>query len=151
MPLTGPAEALWAGEDPRASTSHLSSVAHVLLSRTDFRQQQNTTSFCWFSQYGSLNDSAFAFPHWLFPCLTCKDTAPTGWNAVRGPGDAGHKVACGGLKFNRLLCVPQVVPGVEATAVLPLPLSVFLSRLPGARLSDLQRRGTQWVSSGFSA
>ena len=76
VPLTGPAEALWAGNDPIASTTHLSSVAHVLLSRTDFRQQQNTTSFCWFSQYGSLNDSAFAFPHWFFPCLTYKKIQP---------------------------------------------------------------------------
>lgn len=148
MPLKGPAEALWAGKDPRASTTHLSSVAHVLLSRTDFRQQQNTTSFCWFSQYGSLNDSAFAFPHWFFPSLTYKKIHP---NQLECCPRTRRCWPQGGLKFNRLLCVPQVVPGVEATAVLPLPLSVFLSRLPGARLSNLQRGGTQWVSSGFSA
>lgn len=64
LPLMGPAEALWAGEDPRASTTHLSPVADVLLSRADFRLQQNATSFCLFSQHGSLNDRAFAFPHY---------------------------------------------------------------------------------------
>ena len=117
-------------------------------SRTDFRQQQNTTSFCWFSQYGSLNDSAFAFPHWFFPSLTYKKIHP---NQLECCPRTRRCWPQGGLKFNRLLCVPQVVPGVEATAVLPLPLSVFLSRLPGARLSNLQRGGTQWVSSGFSA
>ena len=86
MPLTGPGEALWAGEDPGASTTHLSSVAHVLLSRTDFRQQQNTTSFCWFSQYGSLNDCAFAFPHYHTLKLT---GSPLALHAKLQPQPAG--------------------------------------------------------------
>lgn len=64
VPLMGPAEAFSGWRRPQSQHHSPVSCGGCHFSRADFRPQQNTTSFCLFSQYGSLNDRAFAFPHY---------------------------------------------------------------------------------------